>query len=548
MPSIAPFTGNLTRQQAVHLLHRASIGYAQADIDALEGMSVSAAVDFLYNQTAPDPPLPIDPNTNQSYAFREEFTNGSIPGRNRFYTQIWYLKEMFVSTAPAKEKMTLFMHTHFTNDMVKTVYGFPLYHQNELFRKYALGNFKILATKVCRDYAMSVFLDGWTNQVQNPNENFPREFLELYSIGKGSQIGPGNYTTFTEDDVREAARVLTGFLPVGFVPDGTIAGAPPIEIDSDTGLYTCSIWDIRHDAGTKNFSAAFQNTSISTGPNTVTNIEAELDAFIDMVFAQEATARNICRKLYRFFCYYEITPAIENDIITPLAATFQANNYELLPVLKQLFNSQHFFDQDDAIIENNNIGAIVKSPVELIVGAFKYFNVDLGLSLDTATYYGALGRLTTYIETMGMTLFQPPEVAGYPAYHQAPAYNRNWISATFLVSRFDAFERLTVGIPINGGALFLKIDSVDFCQNSGNFSDPSDPNILIDNLVNDLFPFGVESNKRVALKNILTDGDPDYYWTDAWIVYTGGGTDATVRIRLNNLFNAILQSAEFQLF
>ena len=97
--------------------------------------------------------------------------------------------------------------------------------------------------KVCRDYAMSVFLDGWRNYVTEPNENFAREFLELYTIGKGEQIGVGDYTTYTEDDVREAARVLTGYIPVGFVPDGTIAGAPPIETDPATGLYQSSIWD-----------------------------------------------------------------------------------------------------------------------------------------------------------------------------------------------------------------------------------------------------------------------------------------------------------------
>ena len=547
MPSIAPYAGNLTRQQAVHLLHRVSIGYVQADIDAIEGLSVAAAVDLLYAHTAPDPPLPIDPTTTQSFAFREEFTNGSNPAFNQYYTQAWYLKEMFTSVAPAKEKMTLFMHTHFTNDKTKSTYGFPLYHQNELFRKYATGNFKTLTKKVCRDYAMSVFLDGWTNQAQEPNENFAREFLELYSIGKGAQIGPGNYTTYTEDDVREAARVLTGFMPIGMVPNGTVPSAPAIEIDPDTGLYMSSIWNIIHDSGTKNFSSAFQNTSISTGANTVPNVEAELDAFINMIFDQEATALHICRKLYRFFCYYDITPAIENDIIAPLAATFQANNYEILPVLKQLFKSQHFYDQDDAVIENNNIGAIVKSPVELIVGAFKYFNINLGGPADLITHYTALGPLTNFIETMGMILFSPPEVAGYPAYHQAPAYNRNWISATSLVSRFIGFEYLTFGIPINGGALTMKIDTVDFSQNSGYFTDPGDPNVLVDTLVNDLFPFGSEANKRIALKNMLTDGDPDYYWTDSWALYTSGGTDSIVRFRLNNLYNAILQSAEFQL-
>lgn len=547
MPSIAPYNGTLTRQQAVHLLHRASIAYNQSEIDAITGLTASAAVDYLLNQTVPAPAVPIDPTTGLTFVNREEFTNGSNPAFNRLYTQIWYFKEMLGSPALLKEKMTLFMHTHFTNDMVKTVYGFPLYHQNALFRTYALGNFKTLAKKVCRDYAMSVYLDGWTNSVQEPNENFAREFLELYSIGKGAFIGTGNYTTYTEDDVRQAARVLTGFMPVGFLPDNTIPNAPPIETDPDTGLYHSSIWPDLHDAGTKTFSSAFQGTTISTGANTVANIEAELDAFIDMIFAQEATAIHICTKLYRFFCYYDINAAIENDIIAEMATVFQNNNYELVPVLELLFNSQHFFDQDDAITTNNNIGAIVKSPVELLAGAFKYFNIDIGASTNTALHYNVVTFLVSYLEQMDMTLFAVPEVAGYPAYHQGPSYNRNWISATNLVNRFVGFEYLTFGIPVNGGAFTMKLDTVDFTENSGNFTNPGDPNELVDTLCNDLFPFGAESSKRTALKNFLTDGDPDYYWTDAWDLYTNGGTDTIVRFRLNNLYNAILQSAEFQL-
>ena len=147
MPSISPYTSNLSRKEAVHLLHRMTIGYTQAEINAIVGLSASNAVDFILNQTAPNPSVPIDPNTGLTFVNREEFTNGSNPGLNKAYVQGWYVREMMNSTAPAKEKMTLFMHTHFTNDHVKTAYGFPLYHQNALFRTYALGNFKTLAKK-----------------------------------------------------------------------------------------------------------------------------------------------------------------------------------------------------------------------------------------------------------------------------------------------------------------------------------------------------------------------------------------------------------------
>ena len=548
MPSIAPFTGTLSRSQAAHLLHRAALGFSPADLDAVTGLTASDAVDVLYDATAPLPAPPVHPTTGTTFANREELSDGTNAGFNRLYVRNWFLKQMVETTVPAREKMVLFWHTHFTNDAEKTIYGFPLIAQNQLFRQYAYGSYKTLCTKICRDYAMSVFLDGWRNYVTEPNENFAREFLELYSIGKGEQVGPGDYTTFTEDDVREAARVLTGYIPTGFLADGSApAGAPPIETDPDTGLYRTGIWALLHDVGTKTFSARFQNTTMNSGSNTVPEIESELDAFIDMVFAQDATAEFIVRKLYRFFCYYEITPAIEADIIQPLAADLRAANYEVLPVLKRLLRSQHFYDADDTVVENDNIGAIVKSPIELIAGAVRYFGIDVGDASDWQTHHDALTILTETSSALGMVLFDTPEVAGYPAYHQAPFYNRNWISADTLVNRYSAFSALLFGIPVNGGALTIQLDSVDFVENGGAITDPSDPNEVVDVLTEDLFPVGVDTTKRDVLKDILLDGMADSFWTAAWADYTSGGPDGVVRTRLNALFRAILQSPEFQL-
>jgi hypothetical protein len=101
------------------------------------------------------------------------------------------------------EKMVFFYHTHFTTKEEVVQSNQALYHQNELFRYYALGNFKELTRKVCLDNAMMIFLDGRDNDRNNVNENFGRELLELYTIGKGPQTGPGDYTHYTEQDVKE---------------------------------------------------------------------------------------------------------------------------------------------------------------------------------------------------------------------------------------------------------------------------------------------------------------------------------------------------------
>ena len=112
-------------------------------------MTASAAVDYIFAQTAPEPTPPVDVATGNSFINREEVTSSTPPNPAfmRLYMRDWFIKEMIETAALAREKMTLFMHTHFTNNQVKTGYGFVLYHQNVLFRKYALGNFKTLAKK-----------------------------------------------------------------------------------------------------------------------------------------------------------------------------------------------------------------------------------------------------------------------------------------------------------------------------------------------------------------------------------------------------------------
>ena len=132
----------------------------------------------------------------------------------------------------------------------------------------------------------------------------------------------------------------------------------------------------------KGFTDLFQNTTIV--PNELIGEDAtvnatldELDQLLTMIFAQPETARHLCRKFYRYFMYYDITPEIEQDIIVPLANTFQANNYNVQPVLQQLFASQHFYDADNAIADDDNHGAIIKSPLDLVTGILRFFKIAL---------------------------------------------------------------------------------------------------------------------------------------------------------------------------
>ncbi len=105
-----------------------------------------------------------------------------------------------------------------------------------------------------------------------------------------------------------------------------------------------------------------------------------------MVFAQPETARHLCRKLYRYLVYYEITEAIEQNVIEPLVQVCLSNDYALAPVLQALLTSQHFYDNDNAVVEDDNTGAIIKSPLELTIGTLRFFRVAMPVAVGRSYY------------------------------------------------------------------------------------------------------------------------------------------------------------------
>ena len=519
MASLNPVTGTLGRRRSAHILRRATFGPNRSNINLYAGRTANQTMTDLF-QAPIVPVAPVDFDTFKG----------------------WWVTQMLNSGQSISEKLVYFFHTHFTAKEEVIQSSRALYHQNELFRYYALGNFKELTKKVCLDNAMMIFLDGRDNDRNNVNENFGRELLELYSIGKGPQVGPGDYTTYTEQDVKEAARVLSGYRnDEDFLTIDPITGIPTSYVRSDGTVANA------HDAEVKVFSAAFQNTTIQ--PNALVGEDAtvaatldELDQLIDMIFNEAETARHICRKLYRFFMYYEITAEIEQDIIEPLATTFRNNNYEILPVLQQLLGSEHFYDADNAIVQDDNHAAIIKSPLELVVGTIRYFGVTLPTPgtqefLD-AIDNGILGPMSL----QGMFLLEPYEVAGYPAYHQNPDFNRNWISHNHLARRYEYIARLMSSMDSFG----FQLDAVSFVEN--NISDPSNAQIIVQELIDDLLPEIITPVRfDHFLNDILLDGLSMGNWTTEWFAYQGSNDDSAVRTQLENLFNALMQSPEYQL-
>ncbi len=547
MASLNPFGGALGRRQASHLLKRATFGPTKLQIDQYTGSTAAQILTQLFAPVA-DPNPPSDPATNLPWTNPKPTDLNSENGDLITFFRGWWLELMHREGVSIRERMTFFLHTHFTTGFTTVNDSTALYYQNALFRRYATGNFLELSRKICMDNAMLIYLDGRLNEVGRPNENFAREYLELYTIGKGPQIGPEDYTNYTEQDVQEAAKVLSGY----------VNDEEYLETDPDTGLITGilrlngSNLANRHDASVKTFSNAFGGTTIQ--PNALVDGMAtedaaldELDQLVAMIFNQEETAKHICRKLYRYFVYYDITDEIEQDIITPLAETFRNNNYEFQPVLEQLLSSQHFFDTDNGIVTDDSRGAIIKSPLDLVVGSTRFFNVgipdsssDLQQAFDVS-FRSLLGNM----EDQGMSFYDPPEVAGYPAYHQNPEFNRNWISNNGLARRYQFSDVLVE----NGDNQGFQLDIVTYVDNASHISNPADPDVLVRELIDDLFPEIITQERFDYFKDdVLLDNLSAANWAGEWNNYKISGDDTAVRIQLEGLLRALMQSPEYQLY
>ncbi|MDN5202001.1 DUF1800 domain-containing protein [Fulvivirgaceae bacterium BMA10] len=547
MASLNPFGGVLGRENAAHLLRRTTFGPTKQQINQFASLTADQALSQLF-QAVTDPQPPRDVATGAVWVNPKPTDLNSEENDLIRYFRGWWLELMRNEGLSIKERMTYFMHTHFTTAISVVSNSTALYYQNALFRAYATGNFKELSRKICLDNAMLIFLDGRQNEDGRPNENFAREFLELYTIGKGPQIGDGDYTNYTEQDVQEAARVLSGYI------DDTEF----TEMDTDTNLAKGMLRldgsgiATRHDAGTKTFSSAFGGATIT--PNEIVDDRAteaaaldELDQLVDMIFNQQETARHICRKLYRFFVYYDITDEIEQDIIGPLADTFRNQNYEIQPVLEQLFRSQHFYDTDNATETDDNLGAIIKSPLDLTIGALRFFEVqvpDSASQLDTA-YDMSYPALLSSMDDQGMILYEPPEVAGYPAYHQNPEFNRNWISNVGLARRYQFANVLLENFDNQA----FQLDAVSYVDDPQHISDPANPTTLVQELIDDMFPEIITQERfDYFMNDILLDNLSAANWAGEWNNYKNTGDDSNVRVQLDKLVIALMQSPEYQLY
>lgn len=519
------FKGSWLPIHTKHLLNRTLFGAKAGDIAYFNAKGLISSVDELLNvpNILPAPPLNdyntstfVDPNVALGNTWVNDISNdGSINSYRRNSYKKWLLSVWVGQDKNIREKLTLFWSNHFGTEADTVAYGSMIYNHHQILRTNCVGNFKQMVRAVTTDPGMLRYLNGYLNTKTAPDENYGRELQELFTVGKE---GGAKYS---EDDVKTAARVLTGW-----------------KIDA---TFNAVFDSTRHDTTNKTFSAFYNNTSI-TGKTGVSGA-LETDELLNMIFQKTEVAKFICRKLYRYFVYYYIDDTVEANIITPLANTFISNNFEIKPVLKQLLQSEHFFD-------TLYIGCQIKSPTDHVVGFLRQYEIAFPNAItDYADSYYLYNNMVNQLILMGQSPVDPPNVAGWPAYYQAPDYNELWINADTLPKR-NKFTDLMLETGYTRNTKKTIVNTIQFVKTV--CSNPSDPNLLIDSLFSFLISTDIAATLKTNLKTqiLLTGQASDYYWTDAWNLYLTTPTTINYNIvntRLKALLKYIMNLPDYQL-
>ena len=549
MASLNPNTNALGTAFAKHLLKRATFSYTKPLVDQFAALTPQQALDLLLQDSPLVLPIPYDPlPTSAPDGFWTESTAlptsfGSQSRKASIVAGWWWYNA--IQTPTLKYKLSHFLSTRFTIEKSNGAgSATEFYDHIRLHLFYAFGNYKTLAKKVTVDNSMLLYLNNTANNKNSPNENYAREFLELFTIGKGPQIAAGNYTNYTETDIVQAARVLTGFKRKN---DRSV-------IDPVTGIPKGYNLFSQHHLSPKVFSSAFNNTTINPATDYI-SMDVELNDFVEMVFNQMATAKNICRKLYIYFVKGNITPEVETDIITPLAQLLYTSNYELVPTVRKLLESQHFYDLDDSNAADETIGAIIKSPLQQVSEICTYLQATIpNPTTDPLNFYNQFWIKfvhDTFLTGSNMILFDPENVAGHLAYYQAPEFDRSWISSSTLIARYRLGESLLDGFNrISGNAnTAAKINISTVIQNGGLISNASDPVALTTELCNAVFAQNPDVDRIAYFMNsFLLQGSVNYYWTDAWNTFLTSANNSVVEPRLKLLVSKLLSAPESHIF
>jgi uncharacterized protein (DUF1800 family) len=368
---------------ARHILARSLFGYNKQDVEFALSHTLDDFVDNFLLANQPTPPQPAD--------WVNYPTNENTTERTRELIYWWY-NLMITQGYSLREKMVLFWHNHYVSEVSKVSLPQRMYWQNKLLRDYAMGNLIDFTKAVTIDPAMLIYLDGIRNRKGAPNENYARELMELFTLGIGN---------YTEQDIQEAARALTGW-----------------QVDGLTSYFNAT----RFDDGTKTFLG-------QTGNFIHTDV-------VDIIFTQPAAAVFFSRELYHEFMHV----AVDEPSVQTMAQILRENNYELKPVLSTLLKSVMFHT-------NEVRGAKIKSPTELLLGPMRQFNVG-------TPDFVYVRQVASQIK---QELFSPPNVSGWDG-------DKVWINTTSLPARNIYTDAVINGKKPGGEDLTFQLNLVEYAR------------------------------------------------------------------------------------
>lgn len=490
---IEPYAQPLTIDDVYHLLRRIGVGPTYAQAKSFVGRLADNVVQELLGDDAEPAPAPpgtwVNATTENPLGADLQTRFAIYGGWNNQVASLsnWWLKEM-ASEQKALEKITMFWSGHFTTEFsFDETYVPPqsLWRQYLMLRKDRLGDFRELVLDVTVDNAMVWYLGGHYNEVGKPNENYARELLELFTVGIG---------WYTEGDVKEAARVLTGWKSARYNDEPT----------GPNGIYNAYFAAQRHDVGAKQVLG--QTIPGRTADN---NTEyqvknEEIRRLIEIIFEQRPVeaSRFIADKVYRYFIYSSPTE-VDTAMVDGLAKIFRDSNWNIRPMMRALFSSAHFFDPALR-------GAQIKTPAEFCAGVMRQLGVEYN-------------DPQSWTRKMDQAIMDPPTVAGWPGYHY-------WISTNSYPVRRQFARTIIDGMNDDQVMTFIK-----------QFADYNVADKFVREVTRLLLPVTISSARHDYYLKTLLQNAPAYDWPQIL------DDKAAAAQRARGLLIAISKAPDFQL-
>ena len=445
------------QSSAAHLLGRTMIGPTYNDIIDSTNNRLNYTVSTLLGELeTPEPPGSWVEDPAPAW---DQLTDDEVDELMQQYRDhmgemaTWWIIRMIQNSKNITEQMTLFWHNFFATAQSKVFFPQAMYEQNKIFREYGLGNFKELLRRVTFGPAMMIWLDIHRSKKHNPNENFSRELMELFTLGVDN---------YSQNDIVEASRAFTGYVTNGVETN----------YDYENLVGNDIHWDEWHDFGNK---TVLGQTGKWTG-----------DDIINIILEQENCAKHICRRIYKWFVYENVN----ESVVEEMADVLRDNNYEIRPALEFLFKSEHFYD-------NNYRGALIQNPIGFLPGLIRKFGMQNFTFPD--------GFLLRSVGVLGMTPLEPPDVNGWIGY-------RSWINSITLPLR-----KLVGCSLVTGSSPFGSFDfTVDVRSMAQSMYSSNDPGYASEQIVRKLalvligIPLSNELETRML--DILLDGAEPYDW------------------------------------